>query len=306
MVPLPIIPVHWTWILFSSTRPNIPSSGPCRSLLPPNSQLLNTKRQILGLHNCFNVISCSPCRRIPIARNHPSSLGPPIFRATCFTHTLHTVHSIFLPLHSTCFRASYSYKNACESNRASIAHFIFLTAREGQGESRCRIQINFSAFRHTIYSSTYCNDFSRIRSGWSQWQVAPWTRWSKLLHQANSSRNESCKAFDHHTVCRRRWTGSSCCYHFHKVGVARWRWRIIGYRYGFDASGQYIQFFLKKIYNFNFPTESTSTWIQFCERIIKYRSSPSNATQLEFNCRKCIKRLFPGDHSISTRETSCL
>ena len=70
MAPVPIIRIHWTWIPFSTTRPNFPSSGPYRSLLPPNSQLLNANRQILGLHTCFNVISCSPCWHIPIARNH--------------------------------------------------------------------------------------------------------------------------------------------------------------------------------------------------------------------------------------------
>lgn len=167
MALIPIIRVHWTWIPFSSTPRNFRSFGACRSLLPPNSQRRNTNRQILGLHTRFNVISCSPCRHIPIARNHPSSLGPPIFRATCFIHALHTFRSIILPLHSTSFRAPDSYKNACASNRASIAHFIFLTsAREGQGQSSCRIQINFRAFRRTIYGSNYCNDFSRIRTWW--------------------------------------------------------------------------------------------------------------------------------------------
>jgi hypothetical protein len=102
-------------------------------------------------------------------------------------------------------RASDSYKNACARNRTSIAHFIFLTAfvtvREGLGESRCRLQIDFSAFRRTIYRSILLQQF-QPHQVWAELVAS-----SFVFHQANTSRNDSCKAFDHHTVSCRKADG---------------------------------------------------------------------------------------------------
>ena len=67
-----------------------------QSLLPSNSQPFYTSRQIVGLQTCFNVVSCFPCRDIPIARNRPSSLGSLIFRATCLTHSPYRFSSLHI------------------------------------------------------------------------------------------------------------------------------------------------------------------------------------------------------------------
>jgi hypothetical protein len=90
-----------------SRSENFPSSGPWRSLLPPNSLTPIDRFSVSTLTLTSSHVL--PAGHIPIARTHSSPLGPPIFHATCFTLSLHTVDHIFLPLHPTCLWVSDSY-----------------------------------------------------------------------------------------------------------------------------------------------------------------------------------------------------
>jgi hypothetical protein len=78
-------------------------------------------------------------------------------------------HSLSIPsTQSSSFTSNFfkGLKNVCGSNQTSVLSSLppSLPVKEEQGESGCRIQIDFSVFRRTIYCSIYCNDFSRIRS----------------------------------------------------------------------------------------------------------------------------------------------
>ena len=89
------------------------------------SFLLCTNQQTLDFYRCFNIISCSPCGHIFSIRDRCSSLVPPKTRTQVTGQALLILSS--LPPSPV----------------------------PGKGESRCRIQINYSTFRCTIHGATF-------------------------------------------------------------------------------------------------------------------------------------------------------